>query len=73
MGKAVGAEGLVAGQIVDIKSEGMAEQVRCWSLALSLPCLMPNPDSAAGSVHLLCACIAVSSHEPDAVCTVSMV
>ena len=27
MGKAVGAEGLVAGQIVDIKSEGMAEQV----------------------------------------------
>lgn len=30
MGKAVGAEGLVAGQIVDIKSEGMAEQV--WVL-----------------------------------------
>ncbi len=28
VGKAVGAEGLVAGQIVDIKSEGMAEQVR---------------------------------------------
>jgi len=27
VGKAVGAEGLVAGQIVDIKSEGMAEQV----------------------------------------------
>ena len=30
VGKAVGAEGLVAGQIVDIKSEGMAEQV--WVL-----------------------------------------
>ena len=28
VGKAVGAEGLVAGQIVDIKSEGMAEQAR---------------------------------------------
>ncbi len=27
VGKATGAEGLVAGQIVDIKSEGMAEQV----------------------------------------------
>ncbi len=27
-GKAVGAEGLVAGQVVDIKSEGQAEQVR---------------------------------------------
>ncbi len=31
VGKAVGAEGLVAGQIVDIKSEGMAEQV--WVLS----------------------------------------
>ncbi len=28
IGKAVGAEGLVAGQIVDIKSEGQAEKVR---------------------------------------------
>lgn len=28
IGKAVGAEGLVAGQIVDIKSEGMADKVR---------------------------------------------
>lgn len=27
-GKAVGAEGLVAGQVVDIKSEGQAEKVR---------------------------------------------
>ena len=27
IGKAVGAEGLVAGQIVDIKSEGMADKV----------------------------------------------
>ena len=35
VGKAVGAEGLVAGQIVDIKSEGMAEQVSCRSLATS--------------------------------------
>ena len=33
VGKAVGAEGLVAGQIVDIKSEGMAEQVSCRNLA----------------------------------------
>ena len=35
VGKAVGAEGLVAGQIVDIKSEGMAEQARL-SLSLEL-------------------------------------
>ena len=28
VGKAVGAEGLVAGQIVDIKSEGLGEQAR---------------------------------------------
>ena len=34
VGKAVGAEGLVAGQIVDIKSEGMAEQVTCMHLTL---------------------------------------
>ena len=32
VGRAVGAEGLVAGQIVDIKSEGMAEQVRAMLL-----------------------------------------
>lgn len=45
VGKAVGAEGLVAGQIVDIKSEGMAEQV--WvSLALHIDehiCLGKHP------------------------------
>lgn len=35
VGKAVGAEGLVAGQIVDIKSEGMRERVR---LLASCPC-----------------------------------
>jgi hypothetical protein len=29
VGKAVGAEGLVAGQVVDIKSEGQADKVRC--------------------------------------------
>ena len=39
VGKAVGAEGLVAGQIVDIKSEGMAEQVSC---ICAVPCSMPN-------------------------------
>ena len=37
VGKAVGAEGLVAGQIVDIKSEGMAEQAR---LTLSIELLL---------------------------------
>ena len=39
VGKAVGAEGLVAGQIVDIKSEGMAEQVT--SIQLSTECPAP--------------------------------
>ena len=46
VGKAVGAEGLVAGQIVDIKSEGMAEQV-------SVPLFAEPLRRACRQVHCL--------------------
>ena len=66
VGKAVGAEGLVAGQIVDIKSEGMAEQVCCrrWERR-ALLCATWSPDNSGMS----CACAVCLPHEVSATCT----
>lgn len=50
IGKAVGAEGLVAGQIVDLKSEGMAEKVAPAASAFPAP-----PCGAAGATASLAA------------------
>ena len=55
VGKAVGAEGLVAGQIVDIKSEGMAEQVCRRTLRIFSPalCYMVTRDRAVTAARFV--------------------
>lgn len=49
VGRAVGAEGLVAGQIVDIKSEGMAEQVRAMLLLSAAQVIVPATHQIYGT------------------------
>ncbi|CAK0784644.1 Geranylgeranyl pyrophosphate synthase [Coccomyxa viridis] len=61
VGKAVGAEGLVAGQIVDIKSEGMAEQVGIDTLQY----IHEHKTAALLEASVVCGAIMGGAGEPD--------
>ncbi|EIE26210.1 Polyprenyl synthetase [Coccomyxa subellipsoidea C-169] len=61
VGKATGAEGLVAGQIVDIKSEGMAEQVGLETLQY----IHEHKTAALLEASVVCGALVGGAGEPD--------